>query len=285
MSGTALVLGGGGPVGGAWLTGVLAGLADGGIDLTAADTVIGTSAGAVFGARLASGEPARELYERQLADLDRVEMGVTAAQTLRFLWAALATRNPDRSVRRLGRAALNARPAPAHDLHDTVRTLLREATAWPAQLLRVTAVDAETGGVEAFDAGSGLDLADAVAASCAVPLVWPPAAALGRRWIDGGTRSTGNLQLAAGHRQVLAVSPVPTAVGPHPSARQQAAELRAAGTHVTLITPDADARRAMGRNLTANARRPAAARAGHRQGAALAASVARTWPVQRTAGG
>ncbi|MFD8783392.1 patatin-like phospholipase family protein [Kitasatospora sp. NPDC059599] len=284
MDGTALVLGGGGPVGGAWLTGVLAGLADGGIDLTAADTVIGTSAGAVFGTRLVSGETARDLYERQLADLDRVDMGVTTAQTLRFLWAALATRDPERSVRRLGRAALTARPTPAHDLHDTVRTLLNGATAWPAATLRITAVDAETGTVEAFDADSGLDLADAVAASCAVPLVWPPAAALGRRWIDGGTRSTGNLQLASGHRQVLAVTPIPTAVGPHPGAHQQAAELRAAGTHTTLIAPDADARRAMGRNLTANARRPAAARAGHRQGTALAASVARTWPVRRSTG-
>ncbi|MFJ9457505.1 patatin-like phospholipase family protein [Kitasatospora sp. NPDC101447] len=285
MHGTALVLGGGGPVGGAWLTGVLAGLADGGIDPTAADTVIGTSAGAVFGARLAGGEDARELYERQLARLDRVEMGVTVAQTLRYLWAALGTRDPERSVRRLGHAALTARPAPAQDLHDTVRTLLRDATAWPAQALRITAVDAETGHVEAFDAHSGLDLVEAVAASCAVPLVWPPAAALGRRWIDGGTRSTGNLQLAAGHRQVLALSPVPAAVGPHPGARQQAAELRAAGTHTTLITPDADARRAMGRDLTADSRRPAAARAGHRQGAALAATVGRTWPVQGTAGG
>ncbi|GHF37721.1 hypothetical protein GCM10018790_14250 [Kitasatospora xanthocidica] len=282
MIGTALVLGGGGPVGGAWLIGVLAGLADGGVDLTAADTVIGTSAGAIFGARLASGEPARELYERQLADLDRIEMGVTAAQTLRFLWAALATRDPERSVRRLGRAALTARPTPAQDIHDVVRTLLRDATAWPAQSLRITAVDARTGGVEAFDADSGLDLADAVAASCSVPLVWPPTTALGRQWIDGGARSTANLQLAAGHRQVLAVAPVPTAVGPHPSAGQQAQELRAAGTHTTLIAPDAGARRAMGRDLTANARRPAAARAGHRQGAALAASVARTWPALRT---
>lgn len=278
MNGTALVLGGGGPVGGAWLTGVLAGLADGGIDPTAADTVIGTSAGAVFGARLTAGEPARELFERQLADLDRVEMGITLAQTLRFLWAALATRDPERSVRRLGHAALTARTTPAQDLHTTVRTLLRDATAWPAQELRITAVDARTGEVQAFDADSGLALADAVAASCAVPLVWPPAAALGRRWIDGGTRSTGNLQLADGHQQVLAVSPVPTAVGPHPSAQQQADRLRAAGAHVTLITPDADARRAMGRNLTANARRPAAARAGHRQGTALAASLALTWP-------
>ncbi|GAA4833418.1 patatin-like phospholipase family protein [Kitasatospora terrestris] len=279
MDGTALVLGGGGPVGGAWLTGVLAGLADGGVDPAAADTVIGTSAGAVFGSRLLAGETPRELYDRQLAGLDRVDLAVTAAQTVRYLWAALATRDPERSATRLGRAALDARTDPAHDLHATVRTLLRDAGAWPDRPLRIAAVDAESGQVEAFDAHSGLPLADAVAASCAVPLVWPPATALGRRWIDGGTRATANLQLAAGHRQVLAVAPVPTAVGPHPGAQQQAAELRAGGAFVTLVVPDGGARRAMGRDLTADARRPAAARAGHRQGAALAAALGRTWPT------
>lgn len=64
-----------------------------------------------------------------------------------------------------------------------------------------------------------------------------------------------------------AISPVPTAVGPHPSAQRQAAQLRAASAHIALTTPDADARR------------PAAPRTGHRQGAALAATVAHTWPT------
>lgn len=54
MRGTALVLGGGGPVGGAWMTGVLAGLTEAGVDLDRADMIIGTSAGAIFGARLAA---------------------------------------------------------------------------------------------------------------------------------------------------------------------------------------------------------------------------------------
>ncbi|MFJ5231454.1 patatin-like phospholipase family protein [Kitasatospora sp. NPDC088391] len=273
MDDTALVLGGGGPVGGAWTLGVLAGLAEAGVDPAAAGTVIGTSAGAVHGTRLACGEDARTLYERQLAGLDGVEMDVTLARTARFLWAALPTRDPERSIRRLGRAALTARPAPGPGLHDTVRTLLGGHTAWPDRPLWITAVEAATGRVEAFHAGTGIDLVDAVAASCAVPLLWPPATALGRRWIDGGTRSTGNLQLAAGHRRVLAVTPVPAAVGPHPDARQQAAALRAAGTPTTLVVPDAEARRAMGRDLTADARRPAAARAGHRQGRAAAAAL------------
>jgi NTE family protein len=275
---TALVLGGGGPVGGAWLTGVLAGLTDAGVDLGRADVIIGTSAGAVFGTRLACGQPPRELYERQLSGADRVELRVTAAQTLRFLWAALGSRDPERSVRRLGRAALAAtRTASAAELRAAMRTLLRGATDWPARALRIAAVDAVSGEVAAFDADSKTDLVDAVTASCAVPLLWPPVELNGRRLIDGGSRATANLQLAAGYRHVLAVVPIPDAVGPHPSAREQAAQLTARGAAVSLVCPDRAARRAMGRNMTANARVPAAARAGHAQGTALAGTVAGTW--------
>ncbi|MFJ2017444.1 MULTISPECIES: patatin-like phospholipase family protein [Streptomyces] len=274
MGGTALVLGGGGPVGGAWMTGVLAGLADAGIDLDRADMVIGTSAGAIFGSRLTAGESPRELYERQLAGEDRVDLRVTAALTLRFLWAALGSRDPGRSARRLGRAALGARTGPEAEVFDTVRTLLRGARDWPGRPLVITAVDALTGEAEAFDANSPLTLLEAVAASCAVPLVWPPVTAAGRRWIDGGVRSTTPLRLARGHRRVLAVSPIPAAVGPHPDARHQAAELTAEGVAVTLLCPDPAARRAMGRDMTADARRPAAARAGHLQATAAADAVA-----------
>ncbi|MCX5049679.1 MULTISPECIES: patatin-like phospholipase family protein [unclassified Streptomyces] len=276
-SGTALVLGGGGPVGGAWLTGVLAGLADAGVDLGRADVVIGTSGGAIFGSRLACGQAPRELYERQLTGDDLVDLNVTTAQALRFLWAALGSRDPERSVRRLGRAALAARTPPASETYDAVRELLRGATDWPAPALRIAAVDAVTGEVAAFDADAKVGLVDAVAASCAVPLVWPPVALDGRRWIDGGSRSTANLQLARGYRRVLAVAPIPSAVGPHPSAQQQAAALTAEGAAVSLLWPDRTARRAMGRDLTANARVPAAARAGFAQATAAAAEVAEVW--------
>ncbi|MCX5055590.1 MULTISPECIES: patatin-like phospholipase family protein [unclassified Streptomyces] len=276
-SGTALVLGGGGPVGGAWLTGVLAGLADAGVDLGRADVVIGTSGGAIFGSRLACGQAPRELYERQLTGDDLVDLNVTTAQALRFLWAALGSRDPERSVRRLGRAALAARTAPASETYDAVRELLRGATDWPAPALRIAAVDAVTGEVAAFDADAKVGLVDAVAASCAVPLVWPPVALDGRRWIDGGSRSTANLQLARGYRRVLAVAPIPSAVGPHPSAQQQAAALTAEGAAVSLLRPDRTARRAMGRDLTATARVPAAARAGFAQATAAAAEVAEVW--------
>ncbi|MGW5665794.1 patatin-like phospholipase family protein [Streptomyces sp. NPDC003758] len=277
MSDTALVLGGGGPVGGAWLTGVLAGLTEAGIDLTGADVVIGTSAGAVFGSRLLSGVPAADLYERQLSGADAVRLPVTARQTVRFLWAALGSRDPQRSIERLARAALRAPTGPESDVFDTVGALLGDVRDWPERELRIAAVDARSGQTEVFDSDSGVTLLEAVAASCAVPAVWPPVTVAGRRWMDGGSRSTANLQLARGYRRVLAVVPVPRAVGPHPSAAQQAAELSDNGARVFLLSPDRAARRIMGRNLTDNTRRSAAARAGYAQARALSPSVTDLW--------
>ncbi|MFF1722620.1 patatin-like phospholipase family protein [Streptomyces sviceus] len=281
MGSTALVLGGGGPVGGAWMTGVLAGLSDAGVDPTRADVVIGTSGGAIFGSRLLAGEPARELYERQLVGADQVDLRVSLGQTLRFLWAALGSRDPQRSVQRLGRTALKARTGPESEVFDTLRSLLHNAGDWPDHALRITAVDALSGHLTAFDADSGVTLLEAVAASCAVPVIWPPVTVAGRRWMDGGSRATANIHLARGHHHVLAVAPVPAAVGPHPGAGQQAAALAAEGAHVTLVTPDRTARRAMGRDLTSVARGPEAARAGHAQATELAASVNAVWRAER----
>lgn len=64
----ALVLGGGGLTGIAWEAGVLAGLADGGVDVLHWDAVIGTSAGAVVGARLLDDGGALALFDTLLAD-------------------------------------------------------------------------------------------------------------------------------------------------------------------------------------------------------------------------
>ncbi|MET7692948.1 patatin-like phospholipase family protein [Streptomyces sp. NPDC005483] len=281
MGSTALVLGGGGHVGGAWMTGVLSGLCDAGVDPSRADVVIGTSAGAIFGSRLLAGEPARELYERQLARADGVGLDVTLTQTLRFLWAALGSRDPERSVLRLGHAALKARTGPESDVYDALAPLLRSLGGWPDRALWITAVDAHSGQLAAFDADSDVTLVEAVVASCAVPVVWPPITLRGRRWMDGGSRATANIHLARGHHHVLAIAPIPAAVGPHPGAEQQAAVLAAEGAHVTLVTPDRAARRAMGRDLTSDARRPAAARAGHAQATALAASVHAVWRAER----
>jgi len=70
MDGRALVLGGGGITGVAWETGLIAGLAGLGIDLIAADVIIGTSAGSVVGADITSGQKLEALYRAQLAPPD-----------------------------------------------------------------------------------------------------------------------------------------------------------------------------------------------------------------------
>src|SRR5580700_2433412 len=66
--GVALVLGGGGAAGNAWEIGVVAGLAEVGIDLTeVADLVVGTSAGATAAAHVRSGTPPGELLASVLS--------------------------------------------------------------------------------------------------------------------------------------------------------------------------------------------------------------------------
>src|SRR3984957_4832696 len=64
----ALVLGGGGAAGNAWEIGIIAGLADTGLDMTeAADLVIGTSSGATAAAQLRSGIPPAQLFATVLS--------------------------------------------------------------------------------------------------------------------------------------------------------------------------------------------------------------------------
>jgi NTE family protein len=143
--------------------------------------------------------------------------------------------------------------------------------------LRVTAVDAHDGRFEVFDAGSGVQLLDAVGASCAVPGVWPPVSIGGRRYLDGGMRSPANADLAAGYPRVVVVAPMVRGVGPIVAVAAQAEQLRRAGAAVIVLSPDTAARRAIGRNVLDPARRAAAARAGRAQAAADAAAVRQVW--------
>ncbi|MFD9337266.1 patatin-like phospholipase family protein [Streptomyces sp. NPDC060028] len=278
MADTALVLGGGGVVGGAWAVGMLAGLAEAGLDLSLADVIVGTSAGALIGTRIASGVPIEELYAENCAGERTVDVTVTLRQTAAFLRAALGSRDPERSVRRLGRAALASRTVPEAAVFDAVAALLGgEVPRWPERDLRLTAVDARTGELKAFDAGSGVTLREALAASCAVPVVWPPITIAGGRWMDGGSRSTSNVHLARGHRRVVAITPIPKAVGPHPNAHEQGAALEREGSLVAVLSPDRAARKAFGRNMLDQTRGPGAARAGRVQAAACAQAVAAVW--------
>ncbi|MFI8321356.1 patatin-like phospholipase family protein [Streptomyces sp. NPDC085529] len=295
---TALVLGAGGLVGAAWEVGILHGLAEAGVDLTGADLVVGSSAGAVVGALVTSGTTTlAELYERQLDGTDTepaVRFG--AGTLLRYTLAVLTSRTPEAYGRKLGRLALRARTVDEATRRATVAKRLGDVTEWPAAgRLRLTAVDAESGALGVFDGrrggaagasgavgadgvgGAGVGLVDAVTASCAIPGAWPPATLAGRRWIDGGIHSTANAHLAAGWERVVVIAP--NAMGNkavHAPARQ-AGDLIAAGARVKVITPGADAKAVIGARALDPAQRGAAARAGRAQAAAHARSVAAVW--------
>ncbi|MEV0265809.1 patatin-like phospholipase family protein [Streptomyces sp. NPDC050617] len=278
MADTALVLGGGGITGIGWESGMLAGLAAAGVDLTTAHTVIGTSAGSIVGAQLTSGLLGLDaLYERQLTDpKDEVAVRLGTSLTSRYVWGALRSRDSRTFGARMGRMALAARTVPESDRRAVVEGRLL-SHVWPAKRLLVTAVEAATGEFTAFDAASGVGIVDAVAASCAVPGVWPPVTIGAKRYIDGGVRSAANADLADGCGRVVILAPLSAGGGPIPTVRAQAAALTAAGARVAVLVPDRAARAAFGHNPLDPARRAAAARAGRAQAAAHAEAVARVW--------
>jgi NTE family protein len=132
------------------------------------------------------------------------------------------------------------------------------------------AVDAESGAVRVFDRESGVSLIDAMAASCAVPGVWPPVTIGARRYVNGGVRSSDNADLAIGAARVVIVSPLGWD-SPLPSLfplRSVVSQLRADGTEVTVLAPDAASAAAIGPNPLDPATRTPAAEAGRAQGRA-----------------
>lgn len=277
MASRALVLGGGGVTGIAWELGVLAGLAEEGLDLSGADLVVGTSAGAVVAAQLTSGLPVEDLYRAQTAGYGgELAARVTGRSVATMGWAAIRSREPRCARVRIGRMALAAPTVPEAQRRAVIESRL-PVRDWPAGRLLLTAVDAETGEFTAFDREAGVPLVDAVAASCAVPGVWPPATISGRRWIDGGMRSAANADLAEGCERVIVLAPVSRGFGPIARLGDQVAWLRDGGSLVAVATPDRAARQAMGRNALDPARRALAARAGRAQAPSLSTDLRAVW--------
>ena len=271
------MLGGGGVTGIAWELGMLAGLADHGVDLADADLVVGTSAGSVVGVDVRSGVPLADLYERQLAPPDgEITARIGPALVARYGLAVAFTRDPVRARKRLGSVALRTRTEAEQARRKVIASRLR-IDQWPAGLLRITAVDATSGEFMVFEASSGVSLVDAVGASCAVPGVWPPVSIDGRRFMDGGMRSAANADLAAGYRHVVVLAPLTRGFGPIPGARHQVTQLAAGGSAVVLVEPDQQALQAIGRNVLDPGHRAAAARAGRAQAAAHVAAVRQVW--------
>lgn len=271
------MLGAGGEAGVAWEIGLLAGLAARGVDLTGADLVVGTSAGAGVAAVVNSGIGLPGLYQAQLAPVDGEPVDrLTRLTMARFFWAVVPARSPERARRRLGRMATRTRTGPPAKRRAVIETRLGTHD-WPAGKLVITAVDADTGEFGTFDASSGVDLVDAVGASSAVPGIWPPVVINGRRWIDGGMRSPANADLAAGYDRVVVVAPITRGLRSITSVPEQVTELGRSSQAVALVAPDAAAVAAFGRNLLDPGCRAPSARAGYAQAEAARAGLAAVW--------
>jgi NTE family protein len=280
MTTRALVLGGGGLAGVAWELGLLVGLQEAGAAVDAADVIVGTSAGSVVGALIATGIDLQERYESQVSPTPSGELAVDfdLDALMERLGRELAGAGDAQERRaRLGRIALEAASVPEEERRTVIAGRLPKQD-WPERDLRVTAVDTATGERVVFDRNSGVDLVDAVAASCAVPGVWPPVTIGGRRYMDGGAGSIANADLAEGVDRVLVVAPLP-GLERNPLGATLADEVttleRAA--RVLVVTADEESAAAFGANVLDPATRAPSARAGVRQAADVAPTVQQLW--------
>jgi len=234
---TALVLAGGGVAGIAWELGFIDGLRTEGVRLDDVDLVVGTSAGAAVGAQFATGC----LDQAVAAQLDPVSREIAVdvdVETFRAQVADLVAGAADATEARarIGRMALAADTVP-EDVRRAVIEARLPVHEWPELPLRLAAVEATTGKLVAFDRYSGVGLVDAVAASCAVPGIWPPTTIHGDRYIDGGARSVTNADLAVGAGLVIVL--VPGALI-DPAQTQLDRELAALGPDVETVVIVAD---------------------------------------------
>ena len=296
MSSRALVLGGGGPVGIAWESGLLAGFAQAGVDLGKADHILGTSAGSFVGARLAMGAETAKLADPIFADAANpvrpVARGGRPPPDLSKLMRLMAqaqnggAEDPTAVRKEIGAYAL---AAPTMSEEEFIASFGRSFAslpedAWPERGFACTAVDAESGAFQLWTKESGVGVVRAVASSCSVPSVYPPITVKGRRYIDGGARSATNADLVAGHELVVLVAvrlDEWTSGGALHRAftrlDEEVESLKDSGSTVVTVYPDEDSRAAMAGNLMDFRKRADAARAGQAQAAAEVAALKELW--------
>jgi len=284
----ALVLGGGGTTGIAWELGILLGLHDGGLEVNDAGLVVGTSAGSVVGAQITSGLPLETFYARQLQPLEETREQVVSfdmKELMRVFTAGLGAPDAQTARARIGAAALAAKTMPEQERLDIIASRL-PVKEWPqTPRLVITSVDAHTGEWILFDRTTDVPLALAVAASCAVPGVYPPITIGNHRYVDGGVRSGTNADIAQGYQRVLILraETFDASAGnqehalPFMSFEDERATLERSGSQLLVVTPDQASVVARGPNPLDASRRAVSAKAGREQGRQLAESVRKFW--------
>jgi NTE family protein len=284
-SSRALVLGGGGPVGRAWESGLVSGLIAKGVALRTADLILGTSAGAIVGAQLALG------LDLSIAATVPGKVGAPVpfggmSELVSLTAQAVRASAPATHRQAIGQLALKAATPSEEQSMQRVDILARHA--WPANF-RATAVDVRTGESVVWQADSGVPLERAVASSCALPGVWPPITIGSGRYMDGGIRSLLNADFARGHAAVIIVScftlVFPEGFGSedqkalNASLHAEIATLRESGAHVDLITPSAEFSTLTGNGagMLDTSLTPDAVQMGLRQASQEASGIHRIW--------
>ncbi len=276
-----LVLAGGGVAGIAWELGVLFGISDVEPELaksiTSADLIIGTSAGSAVAAQISSDSDLDALYEVQCStQSNEIMIDFDSTTHASLVEGLIDGSEDDTEVRRaIGKFAMSAETIDEDQRRSVIAARLPNHE-WPDQALWITAVDAESGELEVFTAKSGVNLVDAVSASCAVPGIWPPATIGGRRFIDGGVRSTTNADLANGSDRVLVITPS-TPDAPYRWGSLDD-ELQSFGPNMTrVIFANSLSQAAFGSNPLSPSSRRESAIAGRALGQASARGLATFW--------
>lgn len=270
----ALVLAGAGAAGNAWQLGIIAGLAEHGIDLTAADLIVGTSAGSTVAAQITSGVHPSALYAAILAEVPPPGRPQTMSGAAYVDWSQQiideATSAPDMR-RMLAAAALAKDPGDDPSRWRAVVASRLPRNEWPEQRVLIPALDALSTQPVVFDRDSGVELVDAVAASTSA---LTPYRIGDSRYLNGGYRRSSNADLAAGYGRVVVLEPFG---GRSRTPREwgmdlatQVDELRAGGSRVEVVFPDAGSGDVFNANALDPSTRLPAAKGGYEQGRALA---------------
>ena len=279
-----LVLGAGGVLGAAWMTGALPALQE---RLPCAvndvDLIVGTSAGSVVAAALRCGVDIDEMVAYQRGEAVGVlrDIGVAAVEdgpypplprlrvgSVRLMRTTLLT--PHRVHPWVGASAWlphgRGRHAPLRSMVQTLHSHAHRHSApleseppgspphWVTAETWVVAVDYDSGRRVIFgrDGAPLVQLTDAVVASCSIPGWYEPVVIDGRRYVDGGVRSATSLGIVAraGLDEVYVLAPMASVEADRPRKPHQRVERRLRWLFTLALMREANALRSLGIRVT-----------------------------------